>query len=224
VSSIFLLGGGPAPHVLLEICMRRGIPVVQTYGLTETASQVTTMPPGEMLRKVGSSGRPLISSRVRVVEDGREVGPGEVGEILVNGPTVSATALRRSGSRNGWLPTGDLGKLDEEGFLYVVGRRDDTIITGGENVHPIEVETVLESHPAVAEACVVGSADPDWGEVVTAFVCARPGMSATTAELEVHARRTLAGFKIPRRIVFVEDLPRTPSGKVVRSLVRQRGT
>lgn len=206
-----LLGGAPAPHALLDTSVRQGIPVVQTYGLTEAASQVTTMPPADTLRRIGSSGRPLVSSRIRIVEAGRDVAPGEVGEILVSGPTVSAASCR-----DGWLPTGDIGKLDEEGFLYVLGRRDDTIITGGENVHPIEVETVLESHPAVAEACVVGKPDAEWGQVVTAYVRLRPGMLLAAEELQTHARRELAGFKVPRHVVFVGDLPRTPSGKVSR--------
>lgn len=206
-----LLGGAPAPRALLDTCVQRGIPVVQTYGLTEAASQVTTMPPGDALRKVGSSGRPLVSSRIRIVEAGRDAAPGEVGEILVSGPTVGA-----AGCRDGWLATGDLGKLDEEGFLYVVGRRDDTIITGGENVHPIEVETVLESHPAVAEACVVGRPDGEWGQIVTAYVRLRSGAFLGAEELQAYARRELAGFKVPRRVVFVDGLPRTPSGKVSR--------
>jgi O-succinylbenzoic acid--CoA ligase len=216
-----LLGGGPAPRALLETCARLKVPVIRTYGLTETASQVTAMPLGEALRKAGSSGRPLLSSRVRIVDAGREVALCEVGEILVKGPTVSAAVLEQGDSRDGWLSTGDLGSLDEEGFLYVVGRRDDTIISGGENVHPTEVETQLESHPAVAEACVVGTPDPDWGEIVTAFVRLRSRASTTADELQAHVRCRLAGFKIPRRFFFVDDLPRTASGKVARSRLRR---
>jgi len=217
-----LLGGGSVPRALLEVCAKRGVPVVPTYGLTEAASQVTTMPPGDALRKVGSSGRPLVTSRIRIVDGGHDVAAGEVGEILVRGPTVSTAVLDRCGWRDGWLWTGDLGKVDEEGFLYVLGRRDDTIITGGENVHPIEVETALESHPSVAEACVVGSPDPEWGQAVSAYVRLRPNESATAKELQAHARQRLAGFKVPRRVLFVDDLPRTPSGKVARRVLAER--
>lgn len=171
-----LLGGGPAPRPLLEACAARGIPVVQTYGMTETASQFATLAPADALRKLGSAGKPLFFNRLRIVDErGRDLPPGQVGEIAVQGPTVSPGYHRRPDAtsrawRDGWFHTGDLGYLDEEGYLYVADRRDDLIISGGENVYPAEVEAVLLAHPAVEEAGVVGVPDPEWGQVPVAVV------------------------------------------------------
>lgn len=219
-----LLGGGPAPRVLLEECAARGVPVVQTYGLTEAASQVTTLSPADALRKLGSAGKPLLGTEVRITQGGGPVPAGTMGEIEVRGPTVSPGYHGRKPGvslRDGWFPTGDLGYFDEEGFLYVVGRSDDMIITGGENVHPAEVEAVLEEHPAVAEACVVGLPDSRWGETVVACVRTKDALPVSPAEIEVHARARLAAFKVPRRIITVPDLPRTASGKLLRRRVRE---
>ncbi len=216
-----LLGGGPAPLALLQACRACGIPVVQTYGLTEAASQVTTLVPGDAERKLGSAGKPLLGTEVRV--SGREgpVAVGTVGEILVRGPTVSPGYLDCADAtrEGGWLHTGDLGRFDDEGFLYVMGRRDDMIICGGENVYPAEVEAVLHAHPAVAEACVFGLPDARWGEVVAASIRTRPGMTVELSVLVEHARRHLARFKVPRMIRIVADFPRTVSGKIIRSQV-----
>ncbi|EKP95498.1 o-succinylbenzoate--CoA ligase [Thermaerobacter subterraneus] len=171
-----LLGGGPAPRPLLEACAARGIPVVQTYGMTETASQFATLAPADALRKLGSAGKPLFFNRLRIVDErGRDLPPGQVGEIAVQGPTVSPGYHRRPDAtsrawRDGWFHTGDLGYMDEEGYLYVADRRDDLIISGGENVYPAEVEAVLLAHPAVEEAGVVGVPDPEWGQVPVAVV------------------------------------------------------
>jgi O-succinylbenzoic acid--CoA ligase len=150
---------------------------------------------------------------------------GEVGEILVRGPTVSpgyAGDNKPATDAEGWLHTGDLGRFDEEGFLHVLGRRDNVIVSGGENVHPAEVETVLQSHPAVSEVCVVGAPDPEWGAAVVACVRLHERETATEVELREHARQRLAGFKLPRRIIFVEDFPRTAAGKIARRELRQR--
>ncbi|QIA27471.1 o-succinylbenzoate--CoA ligase [Thermaerobacter sp. PB12/4term] len=171
-----LLGGGPAPRPLLEACAARGIPVVQTYGMTETASQFATLAPVDALRKLGSAGKPLFFNRLRIVDErGRDLPPGQVGEIAVQGPTVSPGYHHRPDAtarawRDGWFHTGDLGYLDEEGYLYVADRRDDLIISGGENIYPAEVEAVLLAHPAVEEAGVVGVPDPEWGQVPVAVV------------------------------------------------------
>ena len=155
-----LVGGGPVPESILAEALERGATVVQTYGLTETCSQVTTLAPEDALRKLGSAGRPLLSSHVRIRD----------GEILVQGPTVAPGRYDESG----WLHTGDLGHIDEEGFLYVHDRIDDMIVTGGENVVPSEVEEVLLRHPAVVEAAVVGREDPEWQQAVTAVVVLAP--------------------------------------------------
>jgi O-succinylbenzoic acid--CoA ligase len=136
-----LLGGGPAPRSLLEACVWRGVPVVQTYGLTEAASQVATLAPADALRKLGSAGQPLLPNELRIEREGASASAGQVGEILMRGPTVMCGYANRPEEtaralQDGWLHTGDLGYLDDEGYLYVVSRRSDLIITGGENVYP----------------------------------------------------------------------------------------
>jgi O-succinylbenzoic acid--CoA ligase len=223
-----LLGGGPAPLALLQACRARGVPVVQTYGLTEAASQVTTIAPADAERKLGSAGKPLLGTEIAVsaptgLGTNGSMPADAVGEILVRGPTVSpgyldpADNVRRE---DGWLRTGDLGRLDSQGFLYVMGRQDDMIITGGENVYPVEVEAVLQAHLAVAEACVFGVADARWGQAVAAGVRLRPGATATPSELIEYVCQHLAHFKAPRHIHFVEDFARTASGKIIRERVR----
>ena len=201
-----LLGGGPAPLPLLERAVQAGAPVVQTYGLTETASQVVTLAPEHALTKLGSAGKPLMGSQIRIDGDG---------EIRVVGPTVSPGYLHRP-PRDGWLRTGDLGYLDDEGYLYVLDRREDLIISGGENIYPAEVEATLIAHPAVREAGVIGLADAECGRRVAALVVLEPGQTATPEELIAFCRMRLAGYKVPRRIAFRESLPRNAAGKLLR--------
>jgi o-succinylbenzoate---CoA ligase len=194
------------PEAILAAALDRGATVVQTYGLTETCSQVTTLAPEDAQRKLGSAGRPLLTSHVRI----------RGGEILIQGPTV---APGRS-DESGWLHTGDLGYIDDEGFLYVQDRIDDMIVTGGENVIPSEVEEVLLAHPAVEDAAVVGREDPEWQQAVTAVVVLAPGAEVTTDELRHHCAATLAGYKVPKRVELAAALPRTPSGKLMRRALR----
>jgi O-succinylbenzoic acid--CoA ligase len=218
-----LLGGGPAPLALLQECRARRVPVMQTYGLTEAASQVTTLAPGDAERKLGSAGKPLLGTEILLSGANGPAPPDGVGEILVRGPTVSPGYLdpaENTPRQDGWLRTGDFGRLDAEGFLYVIGRHDDMIITGGENVYPAEVEAVLQQHPAIAEACVFGVPDARWGAAVAAAVRLRGGATAQPSELIEHVCRRLARFKAPRRIHFVEEFPRTSSGKIIRGQVR----
>ncbi len=223
-----LLGGGPAPRTLLEASAGRGLPVLQTYGLTESTSQVATLAPEDALRKLGSAGLPLPGTTVRVEVDGRTAEAGEVGEILVAGATVFAGYLGRPEAtaealRDGWLHTGDLGTLDEEGYLAIADRRDDLIVTGGENVYPAEVESAVLAFPGVEECAVVGLPDDRWGALVVAVVVPSAGAALDEAALEAHLREWLAGYKRPRRVeVAAEALPRTASGKVQRHLVRAR--
>ncbi|WCB93877.1 2-succinylbenzoate--CoA ligase [Baekduia alba] len=190
-----LLGGAPLPPALLARAADAGVRVAPTYGLTEACSQVAT------------AGVPLFCTRVAL-------DPAD-GEILVSGPTVSPDAQVDEG---GWLRTGDLGALDgDDGTLRIVGRRADTIVTGGENVAPAEVEAALEAHPDVAEAGVLSRPDDVWGEAVVALVRLRDGATATPLDLLVHCQAHLARFKVPKDIMVVVDpLPRTPSGKLVR--------
>lgn len=221
-----LLGGGPAPRPLLEDCAARDIPVVQTYGLTETGSQAVTLAPEDALRKLGSAGKPLFPVELRIAGDGREVAPGETGEILLRGPSVSPGYYQDREADHarpgGWLATGDVGSLDAEGYLYVVDRRDDLIISGGENVYPAEVEAVLLAHPAVAEAGVTGAPDPHWGQVPIAAVVLRPGTPVTEADLLSFCAERLARYKVPAHLAIRSTLPRTASGKLQRQLLRER--
>lgn len=205
-----LLGGGPAPRPLLERAAAAGVPVVQTYGLTETASQVVTLAPEDALRKLGSAGKPLMGSEIKVSADG---------EIWVNGPSVSPGYVNHP-PRDGWLHTGDLGRLDDDGYLYVLDRRDDLIVSGGENVYPAEVEAALLAHPAIAEAGVIGVPDEQWGRRVTGVVVLRPGVSATADELVAFCRQQLAGYKVPRHVEFRTVLPRNAAGKLLRRELR----
>jgi O-succinylbenzoic acid--CoA ligase len=220
-----LLGGGPAPRPLLEACAARSVPVVQTYGLTEAASQVATLAPADALRKLGAAGMPLLPTELRIERDGTAVPRGEVGEILVRGPTVMREYINRPDEtartlRDGWLRTGDLGYLDGEGYLYVVSRRDDLIISGGENIYPAEIEAVLLAHPAVEEAGVVGLPDARWGQVPAAFIKPRHAMPLDAAEVIGFCRERLAGYKLPRRVRFIESMPRNAAGKLLRDTLR----
>jgi O-succinylbenzoic acid--CoA ligase len=194
-----LAGGGPVPAALLARARTAGVVVSQTYGLTEACSQVATQTPGE---DGVDAGPPLFCTRVSVAADG---------EILVSGPTVSPAV------GGGVLATGDLGEIDADGSLRLIGRSSDTIVSGGENVAPSEVEAVLEEHPAVVEAAVHGVADETWGEAVHALVVTRRPVGE--AELREHCRGRLAAFKVPKAVVCVPSLPRTSSGKLQRAML-----
>jgi O-succinylbenzoic acid--CoA ligase len=217
-----LLGGGPAPVPLLEACAARSIPVVQTYGMTETCAQAVTLAPADALRKIGSAGKPLAAVQLRVMGEAGPAGPDEVGEIQLRGPTITPgyaerpDATARAFTPDGWFATGDLGYLDAEGYLYVLDRRADLIISGGENVYPAEIEAALLAHPAVAEAGVCGVADAAWGRVPFAFVVPQPGALATPEELCAFLAARLARYKVPRAIHLVAALPRNAAGKLLR--------
>jgi O-succinylbenzoic acid--CoA ligase len=199
-----LTGGGPVPRALVERAHAAGVPVSLTYGLTEASSQVTTTPAAAIGGSAPDAGPPLFCTRVRVAADG---------EILVGGPTVAPAAA----AADGWLHTGDLGSLGAGGELRVLGRKADTIVSGGENVAPAEVEAVLEAHPQVLEAAVVGRADDHWGEAVTAWLVLRDGAELDRGALAEHCNRALAPYKVPKEYLLSEGpLPRTRSGKLLR--------
>lgn len=214
-----LTGGGPVPAALVERARAAGVPVGMTYGLTESCSQVTTAPVAALAEGELGAGPPLFCTRVTIADDG---------EIVVAGPTVAPGSL----AADGWLHTGDLGALDRRGRLSVTGRKADTIVSGGENVAPSEVEAVLERHPDVLEAAVVGEPDEQWGEAVTAIVVLRDAAdSAASADregsvdgagLRAHCAAALAPYKVPKRVVLrCEPLPRTRSGKLLRRELRR---
>ncbi|WDL96830.1 o-succinylbenzoate--CoA ligase [Alicyclobacillus sp. ALC3] len=221
-----LLGGSSAPLPLLEQCLELGVPVAQSYGLTEANSQVATLDAKDALYKFGSSGRPLLPTEVEIRVNGERVPAGVEGEIVVRGPSVTpgylnrpdATAAALSG---GWLHTGDYGRLDDEGYLYVLDRRNDLVVSGAENVYPAEVESVLLAHDGVADACVVGRPDEMWGQVPVAYVVTRAGTHADEADLIAHCKQKLAHYKVPKDICYVQQLPRNAAGKLVRKTVRE---
>lgn len=215
---LILLGGAAASPELLRRAFERGLPVATTYGLTEAASQVATMLPELARAKPGSVGKPLNGVAVRVVgEDGRDMPAGEIGEIVVSGRNVMRGYLAHPDlDPPGRLRTGDLGYLDADGDLWLVQRRNDLIISGGENIYPVEVENILKKHPAVDDACVVGLPDAEWGQIVAAAIVPKVGMSVTPDEIDAHCKAHLAGYKRPRRYVFANHLPQTASGKVIR--------
>ena len=221
-----LLGGAPAPDSLVERCRDYHVPVCPTYGMTETASQISTARTQEAVEQLGTVGQPLFGTDVTVVgEDGRPVERGELGEFVVSGPTVTPGYYRNpeateAAFSDDGLHTGDVGYRDEAGRLYVRNRKDDRIITGGENVDPGEVVAVLREHPGIEDAAVVGLPDEEWGERVAALVVAADD-DLTAEAVEEHCRERLAGYKIPRLVDFTDELPRTASGTVERAAVRE---
>lgn len=217
-----LLGGGPASQSLLDQCVEKGIPVYQTYGMTETSSQIVTLAPEDSLRKLGSAGKPLFPSQIKIVnENGEEASAGEAGEIIVKGPNVTIGYLNREQHlEEGWLHTGDIGYLDEEGFLFVLDRRSDLIISGGENIYPAEIEGVLTSHPNIEDAGVIGVKDEKWGEVPIAFIVKKLPVSAE--EIIDYCTGKLANYKIPHRLNFIDEIPRNASKKILRRELRAK--
>ncbi len=210
-----LLGGGPSTQELLDRAARAHLPVLPTYGMTETASQVATLPLDEGLSP--SLRLPALDTvDLRVVSvNGTRLRPGELGHIEVHGPMVSSGYVGEPAHLpSEWLRTGDFGRIDDHGRLTVIGRSDDIIISGGENIHPVEVEEVLLGHPEVDEVAVVGVPDPEWGEIVAAAVVGT--VRAGVKELEAYVRLHLAGFKVPRHWRLVDELPRNVIGKVAR--------
>lgn len=225
----FISGGAPLPVYLVETYRRRGIVLRQGYGLTEVGVNCFAMSSEDALRKAGSIGKPLMFTEARVVDgDNRPLPPGEVGELVFRGPHVSAgywrnpeaTAASRDGE--GWFHTGDLARADEEGFFFIAGRSKDMFISGGVNVYPAEVEGELLQHPAVQDAAVIGVAHETWGEVGVAFVVRRPDTSVGGEELVAFLQDRVARYKIPKEIVFTEELPRTPYGKVLKGELAAR--
>ncbi len=216
-----LLGGGPASEALLHKAKKKSVPVFQTYGMTETASQIVTLSPDYALDKIGSAGKPLFPAQLSIELDGKPTHAREVGEIVVKGPMVTTGYYKRPETneetiQQGWLRTGDLGYKDEDGFLYVVDRRKDLIISGGENIYPAEIEGVLSELPQVKELGVVGKEDEKWGSVPVAFIVVREGMGLTREDIVAFQKERLASYKQPKEIYFVDHLPRNATNKLLR--------
>jgi fatty-acyl-CoA synthase len=186
------------------------------------------MPADDWRRKLATAGKPFVHVEMRVVDaQGEPAGADAIGEVQFRGPNVFAGYWRRpeataeAFTADGWFKTGDLGRLDDEGFLTLVDRQKDMVISGGENVYSAEVEDVLFAHPAVAEAAIIGVADERWGEAVCAIVVLRPGASASADELIAFCRTRLAKYKSPKTVVFVDTLPRNAAGKVLKRQLRE---
>lgn len=212
-----LLGGGPAPVPLLENANSKNIPVFQSFGMTETTSQIVTLSPRDALTKIGSAGKALFPARVKI----EDCEPNQIGEIFVKGPMVTIGYYNNQEANDtsfkaGWLSTGDLGYLDDEGFLYVVDRRKDLIISGGENIYPSEIESVLTGFDGIKEVGVTGKKDEHWGQVPIAFIVPQHEQ-VKKEDILSYAKEKLAKYKLPKEIYFVNSLPRNASNKLVRA-------
>jgi len=217
------------PLRTIEAYEERGLHFSQGYGMTETAPGATSLMPTHTRAKIGSVGLPHFFTDVRVVDGGGlPVAPGEVGEIQVKGPNVipGYWNLPDAGSftEDGWFRSGDLGYLDDEGFLFIADRLKDMIISGGENVYPAEVELMISELEAVASVAVIGRPDEKWGEVPLGVVSVRDGHTVTGEEIQRHLEGRLARYKIPKHYVFVREMPRTASGKIRKAALRQQYT
>ncbi len=211
-----LLGGGTIDQETLEICLQRSIPVVQCYGMTETCSQIIALRSADALLKLGSVGQPLFSTQLKLSKDG---------EILLKTPALTPGYLNLpdklpSKMIDGWYRTGDIGHLDKEGYLYIDGRADEMLISGGENIFPQEVEQVYQRYPQINEIAVVGQNDSVWGQVPVAFVVSDRRLSTT--KLMNYGYEHLARYKVPQHYIFVSELPKNASGKIRRFMLREK--
>jgi fatty-acyl-CoA synthase len=222
----FIAGGSPCPRPLIETYMEKGVNFNQGYGMTETATAITALRTVDALRKLGSCGKPVFHTDIRIVDlEGNDLPQGQMGEVLVRGPNVIREYWRKPEETaraivDGWLHTGDMGYLDEEGYLYLVDRRKDMYISGGENVYPAEVEDVIMGFEGVADVGVIGVPDERWGEVGMAIVVKAPGSEVTEEKIVEQCRGKLAKYKIPKKVTFVEQLPRTLTGKILKKDLR----
>lgn len=220
----------PLPLVRKALSLLPEVGFVNAYGLTETSSTIAVLTPDDhraalsatddaALRRLGSVGQPVPGIEVEIrAEDGTVLGPGESGELFVRGDQVSGkyTDIGSVLDEQGWFPTKDVAYLDTEGYLFIGGRSDDTIIRGGENIAPAEIEDVLVEHPHVRDCAVVGADDPQWGQIIVAVVVAQPGTDPDVEDLRAHVRAHLRGSRTPDRVVFREELPTNATGKVLR--------
>ena len=225
----FINGGASCPIPLMEAWREaKGVVFRQGYGLTEVGPNCFTMTDEESVPKSGSVGKPIFHSRMRLVdpETGHDVPIGQTGELLISGPCVCLGYWRNPEAtaeaiRDGWFHTGDMARMDADGFFYIAGRYKDMIKSGGENVYAVEVEAVFREHPAVADAALIGQPDEKWGEVGLMIVALKPGQAATEQDLLAFCQGKLAKFKIPKRVVLVDALPYSPYGKVEKTKLRE---
>ncbi len=223
-------GGAPLPVPLVEQYVReKGVRFKQGFGMTEFGPGIFALAPEDAVRKAGSIGRPNFYVDARIVDDdNRPLGPHQVGELVLKGPSICSgyfgdpEATAGLLDEEGWFHTGDLARYDEEWYFYIVDRKKDMFISGGENVYPVEIEKALYEHPAVHMCAVVGIPDPRWGEVGLACVVLKPGATATEEELIAFLQERLARYKVPKRVVFMESLPISAAGKILKRELRER--
>jgi fatty-acyl-CoA synthase len=221
-------GGSSCPPPVIERYAARGLVFRQGYGMTEVGVNCFSLGPEDALRKAGSVGRPVFHSRARIVDEAdHDVAAGEIGELILAGPHVCSGYWHRpqetaEAYRDDWWHTGDQVRCDADGYYFIVGRKKDMYISGGENVYPAEVEAVLATHPGIADVAVISEPDPKWGEVGVAVVVPRVPGSLTAEDVIAFCEGKLARYKIPKRVVFAESLPRNAMGKVVKAELRAK--
>ncbi len=224
------VGGAPCALAILEGWSARGVPLVQGWGMTETSPAGTMLDAVDAIRKVGSAGKAMMHTAIRIVDDeGRDVSAGGIGELLIKGPNITPGYWNKpeateSAFTDGWLHTGDAARMDDEGFIYIVDRWKDMYISGGENVYPAEVENVLFQIPQVADAAIIGVPSERWGEVGMAIIVRKPEQPLEEGDVIRHCLGRLAKFKVPQEVTFVEALPRNATGKVLKRELRSRYT
>jgi fatty-acyl-CoA synthase len=221
-------GGAPLPVSLIHQYHEAGIILQQGFGMSEAAPGIAALDRDRALVKAGSIGRPLFHMEVRIVDDqNRDQAVGQTGELLIRGPNLMQGYWNRPEATaeaftEGWLHTGDLARMDEDGDLYIVERKKDMYISGGENVYPAEVENTIFELPQVAEAAIIGVKDKTWGEVGRALVVLKPGQKLTEAEVLNFLKGRLAKYKVPKSVVFVDQLPRNAAGKVLKNVLKEK--
>jgi len=224
---VILVYAAPVPVTLIEEYAAAGIEVRQLYGLTEN-NTASVLGAEDAISRAGSCGKPFFHTEVRVVDEtGRDVAPEEKGEVLLRGPNTMKGYWNRpkdtaEALRDGWLHTGDIAKMDEDGYLYIMDRKKDMIISGGENIYPAEIEDSLRGHPKVADVGVIGFSDEKWGEAVKAVVVLKEGEELTEEDLIQWSQGKIGRFKIPKKVVFIDAIPRTPTGKILKRLLREQ--
>ena len=220
------VGGAPCAEAILQGWMDRGVALIQGWGMTETSPGGTALDAADALRKIGSAGKCLLHTEIKIIDDeGAELPRGEVGELLIRGPNITPGYWNNPEATaksfvDGWLKTGDAARFDEEGFIYIVDRWKDMYISGGENVYPAEVENVLYQLTELAEAAIIGVPDERWGETGKAVVVLKPGQTLTADDVIAHCISKLAKFKVPATVEFIEALPRNATGKVLKRNLR----
>ncbi len=227
---VFCSGGAPCPVELIRAYHEQGVPLYQGFGMTETSPTVFMLSQEDYQRKIGSIGKPVMFCDIDLVdENGKSVKQGEVGELIIKGgnvfkeywglPDKTAEAIK-----DGWFYTGDLAYKDEEGFIYIAGRKKDMIISGGENIYPLEVEQVIGEMNGINEVAVIGIQDDKWGEVPIAIVSLKENHSLTGEEIQNYCSSKLAKYKVPKRVVFLEELPKNATGKLDKKVMQQQYT